>query len=124
MERFSQSGLEGGWALKHRTHSRGHVVEIRKLGWRIHTTNRGEITEVVMEASGKMVAPGRRRGEREANIGKQNTSSHAERQRLVPQHSLPGFLGAYWSWVQPQPRLILTLHWALQTPYNVNPPFA
>lgn len=89
------AGVE--WALKHGTHSRGHVVEIRKLGWRIHTTNRKEITKVVMEASGKMVAPGRRGGEREANIRKQTVSSRAERQRLVPQPALPGFLEAYWS---------------------------
>lgn len=53
------AGVE--WALKHGTHSRGHVVEIRKLGWRIHTTNRKEITKVVMEVSGKDGGPEKER---------------------------------------------------------------
>lgn len=58
------------------------------------TTNSEEITKRVMKASGKMVAQERRGWEREISR-KQNVSRHIERQRPVPQRTLPGFLGAY-----------------------------
>lgn len=67
------------------------------------TTNSREITQDVMKPLGKMVAQEKGGGDKK-DIRKQNVSRHAESgNQLVPQQTLPGFLGA-WSRVQPWPR--------------------